>query len=191
MEGTNNFVELCGTVAGRPMFSHKSRNEDYYIFPLETERLSGAVDRLNVIVRHSMLCALEIEEKQRLAITGELRSFNNRSGQGNRLVMDDANIPSLISMPYIGYMDVEDPLYQQTRKLLIHLVRILLTHRQVISRLIFSLFCLAHTLNIQLQVALETGDFADHIHIVQNIKLIDSTGTWIPDFRVNGARSIL
>ena len=87
MEGTNNFVELCGTVAGRPMFSHKSRNEDYYIFPLETERLSGAVDRLNVIVRHSMLCALEIEEKQRLAITGELRSFNNRSGQGNRLVI--------------------------------------------------------------------------------------------------------
>lgn len=40
-------------------------------------------------------------------------------GQGNQLVMDDANIPSLISMPYIGYMDVEDPLYQQTRKLLL------------------------------------------------------------------------
>lgn len=40
-------------------------------------------------------------------------------GQGNYLVMDDANIPSLISMPYIGYMDVNDPLYQQTRKLLL------------------------------------------------------------------------
>lgn len=87
MEGTNNFVELCGTVAGRPVFSHKSRNEDYYIFPLETERLSGTVDRLNVIVRYSMLCDLEIEEKQRLAVVGELRSFNNKSGEGNRLVI--------------------------------------------------------------------------------------------------------
>jgi len=36
-------------------------------------------------------------------------------GFGNRLYMDDANIPSLLSLPYLGAISPEDPLYQQTR----------------------------------------------------------------------------
>ncbi|WP_281615608.1 glycoside hydrolase family 125 protein [Flammeovirga sp. SubArs3] len=37
-------------------------------------------------------------------------------GFGNQYFMDDANVPSLLSMPYLDCMDVEDPLYQATRK---------------------------------------------------------------------------
>jgi meiotically up-regulated gene 157 (Mug157) protein len=33
--------------------------------------------------------------------------------------MDDANIPSLIAMPYLGACPVNDPLYQNTRKFLL------------------------------------------------------------------------
>ena len=40
-------------------------------------------------------------------------------GQGNYLMMDDANIPSLISMPYIGYVDTDNEIYRQTRKMLL------------------------------------------------------------------------
>ena len=40
-------------------------------------------------------------------------------GFGNTLVMDDANIPSLISIPYIGYSEAEDEIYQNTRKMLL------------------------------------------------------------------------
>ena len=36
-------------------------------------------------------------------------------GFGNRLYMDDANIPSLLSLPYLGCCDREDPIYQSTR----------------------------------------------------------------------------
>jgi uncharacterized protein len=36
-------------------------------------------------------------------------------GLGNRLFMDDANVPSLLSLPYLGCMAQEDPIYQSTR----------------------------------------------------------------------------
>lgn len=38
-------------------------------------------------------------------------------GFGNQLLMDDANVPSLLAMPYLGDVDVNDPIYQNTRKL--------------------------------------------------------------------------
>ena len=36
-------------------------------------------------------------------------------GYGNTLSMDDANAPGLLSMAYLGCVDVHDPLYQRTR----------------------------------------------------------------------------
>ena len=33
--------------------------------------------------------------------------------------IDDANIPSLLSIPYIGYASVEDEIYRNTRKFLL------------------------------------------------------------------------
>lgn len=40
-------------------------------------------------------------------------------GLGDTLIMDDANVPSLLSLPYIGYCDVEDEIYQNTRKMIL------------------------------------------------------------------------
>ena len=37
-------------------------------------------------------------------------------GFGNHLLMDDANVPSLIAMPYLGDVNVNDPVYQNTRR---------------------------------------------------------------------------
>jgi meiotically up-regulated gene 157 (Mug157) protein len=41
------------------------------------------------------------------------------NGFGSYNLMDDANIPSLLAMPYLGAMDVNDPIYQNTRGLLL------------------------------------------------------------------------
>ncbi len=40
-------------------------------------------------------------------------------GLGNYLLMDDANSPSLLSAPYLGYCDINDEIYQNTRKFIL------------------------------------------------------------------------
>ena len=37
-------------------------------------------------------------------------------GFGNHFLMDDANVPSLLAMPYLGDVDINDPIYQNTRR---------------------------------------------------------------------------
>lgn len=40
-------------------------------------------------------------------------------GFGNYLLMDDANVPSLLSLPYLGYCPMDDPVYRNTRRLIL------------------------------------------------------------------------
>ena len=40
-------------------------------------------------------------------------------GFGNALMMDDANIPSLLSLPYLEAVDIKDPIYKKTRKFIL------------------------------------------------------------------------
>ena len=83
----NNLVELIGVLGGRPEFSHISREEAYLLFPLEVRRLSGTFDRINVMVRQTLLEQLPLAERGKIKVTGELRSFNNKTGSGSRLVI--------------------------------------------------------------------------------------------------------
>ncbi|WP_438349473.1 glycoside hydrolase family 125 protein [Paenibacillus sp. FA6] len=40
-------------------------------------------------------------------------------GLGHVNVMDDANVPSLLSIPYLGYTSADDPIYKNTRRLIL------------------------------------------------------------------------
>ncbi|KAJ1924337.1 hypothetical protein LPJ71_000552 [Coemansia sp. S17] len=40
-------------------------------------------------------------------------------GYGSRLLMDDANVPSLLALPYLGFVNATDQIYQNTRRMLL------------------------------------------------------------------------
>ena len=86
MEQKENRVILRGTVAGIAAFSHRVHGIDFYRFPLAVPRLSGREDRLNILLPHT-----PEEDFPRpgdyVEVTGQIRSFNNRTGVGSRLVI--------------------------------------------------------------------------------------------------------
>lgn len=82
-----NTITLHGRVGETPAFSHSFHERDYYTFPLEVCRLSGIVDTLVVGVEEGQLDQCHLEEGYPLTVVGSVRSYNNRSGVGSRLVI--------------------------------------------------------------------------------------------------------
>ena len=87
MEHSVNEIMLRGTLAELPRFSHENHEKRFYAFPLEVERLSGAVDVLPVIVPEPVLLDMDLSGGSMLEVAGQVRTFNNRSQTGRRLVI--------------------------------------------------------------------------------------------------------
>ena len=81
-----NEVILAGQVSAPPAYSHTNHGERFYKFTLRVLRLSRCADELVILAGETLLRAFEVCADRRVRITGELRSYNNRSGRGSRLV---------------------------------------------------------------------------------------------------------
>ena len=82
-----NAVELRGIAEGEPVLSHENHGQRFYRFPLAVARLSGQADHLHVLATELQFLELLPLTGRRLSVAGQLRSFNNKSGQGSRLVI--------------------------------------------------------------------------------------------------------
>ena len=51
-------------------------------------------------------------------VFGQIYAYET-DGFGNYNLMDDANVPSLLSIPYLGYRSADDPVYQNTRRFIL------------------------------------------------------------------------
>ena len=88
MQTNNNKIFLRGRLAAPPSLSHVNHGVEYMLLPLAVCRLSGAEDTLHVIASREQLDALPtLEAGSPLTVSGEVRTFNNRSGVGSRLVV--------------------------------------------------------------------------------------------------------
>ena len=80
-----NRISLRGQVAGEPMLTHRNHGVDYYTVAFSVPRLSGAEDVLNLVVSGQELAIWQ--PGRWLTVEGEVRSYNNRSGSGPKLVI--------------------------------------------------------------------------------------------------------
>lgn len=84
----NNHAVICGKIITDPTLSHEVYSERFYIFTLEVPRLSETCDNINVIISERLFSPeLELCEGEYVKISGQFRSYNNYSGDGNRLVL--------------------------------------------------------------------------------------------------------
>ena len=105
----------------------------HYLIPAEM-MLAVALDHLGEIetkvyrdlVRASFARELETEIQIGIETYGKVATDKfgliyayEVDGLGNHLLMDDANLPSLLSAPYFGYLSAEDPVYLNTRKFIL------------------------------------------------------------------------
>jgi len=88
------------------------------------KKMAEILDRVNALPQKASDCkALAEEVEQALKkyavvehpIYGKIYAFEV-DGFGNRLLMDDANVPSLLGMGYLGDVPLNDPIYQNTRR---------------------------------------------------------------------------
>lgn len=87
MDEARNTLSLRGTAVSEPVYSHENHGQEFYRFLLSVRRLSGQEDILPVVATLSQLTPLLPLTGQDLMVEGQLRSFNNRSGSGSRLVI--------------------------------------------------------------------------------------------------------
>ena len=88
MQTNNNKILLRGRLAAAPTLSHVNHGVEYDLLPLSVCRLSGAADILHVVAaREQLTCLSPLTTGSPLTVQGEVRTFNNRSGVGSRLVV--------------------------------------------------------------------------------------------------------
>lgn len=78
-----------------------------------TNIASFAAEIREAITEHAIL-------PNKLAENGSFIFAYETDGYGSSYFMDDANIPSLLSLPYLGFLNASDPVYQRTRTFILN-----------------------------------------------------------------------
>lgn len=91
-----------------------ARVMDYAIYFAQLLQDEPLVDRC-IALRQEILSGLDAYAKVHHPLFGEIYSYET-DGLGHFEMMDDANVPSLLSLPYLEVCDRNDPLYQRTRR---------------------------------------------------------------------------
>lgn len=82
-----NAVLLRGVLLETPEYSHENHGKRFTRLTLSVQRLSGVFDHLHVIAEQSLLEQLNPALGPMLEVEGQIRSYNNHSGQGRKLVI--------------------------------------------------------------------------------------------------------
>ena len=120
----NNQVNITGVVDSEFTYSHEVFGEQFYVFNISTERISGVLDTIPVTISERAINLDEIHVGKRFKIYGQFRSFNKHMEHKNRVILsvfardimelDDNQLD--VNENYIsldGYI-CKEPIYRKT-----------------------------------------------------------------------------
>ncbi len=82
---STNYVFLQGQIGSPIEYSHDLYDERFYEFTLKVPRLSEQLDELPITVSQSLVEGLR--EGDKIALTGQFRSFNRPDGERSRVIL--------------------------------------------------------------------------------------------------------
>ncbi|SCZ90843.1 BZ3500_MvSof-1268-A1-R1_Chr1-3g02306 [Microbotryum saponariae] len=97
----------------RPSRSSRSVREETQLGELEREMRALANEVSEAIQTQAMVKVMNAQGQEEVVLAYEI------DGYGGYLLADDANLPSLLSLPFLGYCDNTLPLYSSTRSLVL------------------------------------------------------------------------
>ena len=83
----NNQVVVMGTIVSDFVYSHEIFGEGFYMVDVEVERLSDSSDVIPVMVSERLLNVDEDYKGYKIAVTGQLRSYNRHAEKKKRLIL--------------------------------------------------------------------------------------------------------
>lgn len=86
MDTENNQLTLCGVIENTPVLDHEVFGENFYRMDIRVPRLSGANDLLPVTISERLMNS-QVTPGVRIAIHGQLRSYNKVMGGAGRLLL--------------------------------------------------------------------------------------------------------
>ena len=130
--GKGNPVKPCGLIASSFRPSDDATTFEFLVpanfFAVKSLRQAAeileTVNHQGRLARECTSLAEEVEKAlKKYAVVkhpkyGKIYAYEV-DGFGNALMMDDANIPSLLSLPYLEAVDIKDPVYKKTRKFIL------------------------------------------------------------------------
>ena len=119
---TNNEVQLEGIVDSNPEYSHEIYGEGFCKLRLKVPRLSDNYDTVILTVSERMLGDIDLYIGRYIQVTGQFRSYNNYSDDGNKLILtvfvkniydmtEDFDSPNSI---YLNGYICKSPVYRTT-----------------------------------------------------------------------------
>lgn len=84
---TNNQAQIIGIIEDEFKLNHEIYAEKFYTFTLKIPRLSGAFDKIRVMISERLIPDGGYSVGDRVEIIGQFRSYNCNEPSGNRLIL--------------------------------------------------------------------------------------------------------
>ena len=84
---SHNLLYLSGRICSDITFSHESHGTEFFAFCLESKRLSGTYDVINMLIKKTALDEMNLSDGTFIKTLCELRSHNKKTENGNRLIV--------------------------------------------------------------------------------------------------------